>query len=459
MNNGKDSKALSWNCPQCGRRIPKQMLSCRCGARQRRTGTARLNAWPGSARFPWSSIGWGVAALLLAIVVLQQLRQERPQQAEAEVPEFATADNQPVEVPSVEPVPAVAEVLASPLSSGADIMATPLSSPEDVEPTESEAAGVVPLLEDVISAALPAVVSIKTRSGTGTGFFVKHSLIVTNHHVVERETYVTVKLSGGEITPATVISKSTSYDLAILRLDDPRLEHGVLTTSKSDSVRVGQEVVAIGSPLGVLDSTVTRGIVSAIREVGPLKLFQTDAAVNPGNSGGPLIDTNGHVIGINTLKVGSTESLGFAIAIDHAERLIKDPDSMAGSEPILAEGKIPGAEDEPDAPVPLNTYEQKLTAMTGEWITLRDKYNGLLQRCLPVETYSTFAGTFGTGLGSGVIDRWNEGCSREYSDIMGRAEWLMKEYDRVYRDYTLEAMKQGKSLDVLKRAIPAPKRR
>ena len=167
---------------------------------------------------------------------------------------------------------------------------------------------------------------------------------MTNDHVVEGETYVNVKLNSGELTPATVISKSTAYDLAIIRLDDPRLEHGFLTMSTSDSVRVGQEVVAIGSPLGLLDSTVTRGIISAIRAVGPLTYFQTDAAVNPGNSGGPLIDANGHVIGINTGKVGGAESLGFAIAIDHAEELITDPETVAnkGSEPILPKGKIPG---------------------------------------------------------------------------------------------------------------------
>jgi len=438
MKNGTDSKALSWKCPQCGRSNLRQMLSCRCGARRERPSTSRL----GSVRFQWSFIGWGMAVLLGALVVFQQLREEEPSR-----PVFETTAASPLQPVADEPT-IVTPAVAAPVTP--DLVPTP--------PSEDDEA---PSLEDVIDKALPAVVSIKTRRGTGTGFFVKHSLIVTNAHVVEGETYVNVKLNSGELTPATVISKSTAYDLAIIRLDDPRLEHGFLTMSTSDSVRVGQEVVAIGSPLGLLDSTVTRGIISAIRAVGPLTYFQTDAAVNPGNSGGPLIDANGHVIGINTGKVGGAESLGFAIAIDHAEELITDPETVAnkGSEPILPKGKIPGAEEDPDAPVPLGKFEQKLEAMAREWSELRDKYTEMLQRCLPVEIQSSYLGTFGTGLSSGVIDRWNEGCTQEYYDISDRAERLMKDYDRVYNDYTLEAMKQRKSLDVMERAIPIPKRR
>ena len=91
-----------------------------------------------------------------------------------------------------------------------------------------------------------------------------------------------------------------------------------------NGVRAGQEVIAIGSALGVLQNTVTRGIVSAIRNAGGVMLIQTDAAINRGNSGGPLIDHTGRVIGITTLKVSAnSESLGFAVAIDHAKSLIE----------------------------------------------------------------------------------------------------------------------------------------
>ncbi len=96
-----------------------------------------------------------------------------------------------------------------------------------------------------------------------------------------------------------------------------------LHLGSAGGARVGQEVVAIGSALGVLSNTVTRGIVSAVRQAGEVTLIQTDAAINPGNSGGPLIDRRGEVIGVNTMKaLARAESIGFAVAIDHAARLL-----------------------------------------------------------------------------------------------------------------------------------------
>ena len=88
--------------------------------------------------------------------------------------------------------------------------------------------------------------------------------------------------------------------------------------------RVGQEVIAIGSALGVLSNTVTRGIVSAVRQVGAVTLVQTDAAINPGNSGGPLLDRQGMVIGVNSMTVGQAggEGVAFAVAIDHVTQLL-----------------------------------------------------------------------------------------------------------------------------------------
>jgi hypothetical protein len=85
--------------------------------------------------------------------------------------------------------------------------------------------------------------------------------------------------------------------------------------------------VTIGSPLGVFQNTVTRGIVSAMRQDGRVMLIQTDAAINPGNSGGPLLDHTGHVVGVNTMKVGSATSINFAIAADHVRNLLDSPSS------------------------------------------------------------------------------------------------------------------------------------
>jgi hypothetical protein len=112
------------------------------------------------------------------------------------------------------------------------------------------------------------------------------------------------------------------------RPDQPTLRMGTIK-----EVRVGQEVVAIGSALGVLSNTVTRGIVSAVRQAGSVMLIQTDAAINPGNSGGPLVDRTGLVIGINSMRVAQSagEGLAFAVAIDHAGPLLSGQAPMAAA--------------------------------------------------------------------------------------------------------------------------------
>ena len=108
-------------------------------------------------------------------------------------------------------------------------------------------------------------------------------------------------------------------------------------------MRPGEEVVAIGSALGVLQNTVTRGIVSAIRIDGGVTLLQTDAAINPGNSGGPLLDRNGTVVGVNTMKVGSAASIGFAVAAEHVRAIVEGRGPAAAS-PVLSGGVRPSAQ-------------------------------------------------------------------------------------------------------------------
>ena len=97
----------------------------------------------------------------------------------------------------------------------------------------------------------------------------------------------------------------------------------MLALGTVNDVRPGQEVIAIGLALGVFQNSVTRGIISAVRRADRTVMLQTDAAINPGNSGGPLMDRQGLVVGINTMKIGgSAESLGFAVAVDHARALL-----------------------------------------------------------------------------------------------------------------------------------------
>jgi S1-C subfamily serine protease len=178
-------------------------------------------------------------------------------------------------------------------------------------------------LEDVVSTAVPAIVSIETREGRGSGFFAAPRTVLTNRHVVAGNVSVTVRLSSGQTLPGRVETTSTDFDLAIVKVDGASPSQPLLPLGTVVGVRPGQEVIAIGLALGVFQDTVTRGIVSGVRRTDRVTVLQTDAAINPGNSGGPLLNRSGEVIGINTLKIaGAAESLGFAIAIDHARGLL-----------------------------------------------------------------------------------------------------------------------------------------
>jgi serine protease Do len=165
-------------------------------------------------------------------------------------------------------------------------------------------------------------------SGAGSGFVIsRDGLVVTNHHVVVGRDHFDVKLFDGRDFEATVVGSDEETDVALLKLKDAtKLPTVVL--GKSDVLQVGDRVFAIGSPMG-LESSVTTGIVSA-KGRGSLGLYresyldflQTDAAIGPGNSGGPLFNLNGEVIGINTAVSGLGRGLGFATPIDQAKWVI-----------------------------------------------------------------------------------------------------------------------------------------
>ena len=178
-------------------------------------------------------------------------------------------------------------------------------------------------LEDTIGLAIESVVSIISDEGRGSGFLVDPQTVITNHHVVGGSRNVLVKLSTGSALSGTVERIAEGHDLALVRLDRQLTDRRSLALASVSSLRVGQEVYVIGSPMGVLESSVTRGIVSAIRPFEGATLVQTDAAINPGNSGGPLLDRSGHVVGIATMKVAEGESIGFAVAADHARELLQ----------------------------------------------------------------------------------------------------------------------------------------
>src|SRR3989344_3455934 len=166
---------------------------------------------------------------------------------------------------------------------------------------------------EIIEQVIPGVVTIRTDVSQGTGFIIdSRGYIVTNYHVVENARAALVITSDNENNEVSLIGYNPELDIALLKISGT---FNALELDNSDNVQVGEKVIAIGNPLG-LQFSVSQGIVSAVHREGPndLKAYiQTDAALNPGNSGGPLINTRGRVIGINNFKAGNSESLGFAL--------------------------------------------------------------------------------------------------------------------------------------------------
>jgi S1-C subfamily serine protease len=197
-------------------------------------------------------------------------------------------------------------------------------------------------VHDLVVAVRPAIVAIHdTLSETnvfgqqvqgeaaGSGFVLsKDGYIVTNNHVVDGATDITVALDDGKTEKATVVGSDPRADLAVLHIN--RTDLTPLALGDSDKIQVGDSVVAIGNALDLgAEPTVTGGLISAkgrtITEPNGavlVDLFQTDAAISPGNSGGPLLDMTGHVVGINTAVAGEGQNIGFAIAINRASELI-----------------------------------------------------------------------------------------------------------------------------------------
>jgi putative serine protease PepD len=212
-------------------------------------------------------------------------------------------------------------------------------------------------IRSILAKVEPAVVRIDvttqpdeigSQSGTGTGFIVDSSgIIVTNAHVANAETpqqaaQLMVTLSTGDSVPARVLGEDTTQDLAVLKINRTGLP--TVRLGNSDSLQVGDAVVAIGNSLGIAGSpTVTTGIVSGlgrtVHVAGTETLvdaIQTDAAINPGNSGGPLVDVEGRVIGINTAIAdpSSSNNVGFAISISSAKPVVDE--LRAGRTPRIA---------------------------------------------------------------------------------------------------------------------------
>ena len=340
------SDQFVWQCPSCGRRVPRKVEDCRCGFRQPDSETvipasseAEISAAPSPSsarRIPWlRSTPWLLLGLL-ATVALAAIPLRSLWNPAGLTPDTTKQSVGPARRPAAPPT------LASSPTPPTPPTLTPATLP--TLPTLPTPPNRPASLEDIVAQTLPAVVSIEAGRSRGTGFFVQPQVVLTNAHVVSGQTTVQLQLGETKYT-ARVMGLATGTDLAVLHVAGAPADQPTLRLGSVRDVRVGQEVVAIGSALGVLSNTVTRGIVSAVRHTGAVTLIQTDAAINPGNSGGPLVDRTGLVIGINSMRVAQTtgegpalsraEGLAFAVAVDHAVPLLRgQPQAPATATPV-----------------------------------------------------------------------------------------------------------------------------
>lgn len=201
---------------------------------------------------------------------------------------------------------------------------------------------------DVYQQVSPSVVNITTQvlrqtfffdvvpeEGSGSGFIIDQAgHILTNYHVINGAQSIEVTLNDATILPATVVGRDPRNDIAVLKIDAPAETLQAVELGESASLQVGQRAIAIGNPFGQFDRTLTTGVISALNRT--LKgqdgrtitgIIQTDAAINRGNSGGPLLDSSGRVVGVNSAifsPTGVNAGVGFAVPIDTVKRLLPD---------------------------------------------------------------------------------------------------------------------------------------
>ena len=326
--------------------------------------TQREQPTPMGRRSPRRKSGWlkGILAVLLVVAIsfgafylmrnvgvrlertedgvtlsmTNRSKQAEPEQAEQPTPEQATSTQTGTQTAAPQQTPQQPTQGAY-VGSGTKLNI--VSSQESSDTTFSDEEGAL-CLQDIYSTVIDSVVSISsmTSSGTssGTGIIMSpDGYVITNHHVITGALVISVLTNDNQEFEAALVGSDEMSDLAVLKIDARGLQAAEF--GDSSKLRVGDSVVAIGDPLGVqLRGTMTNGIISAINRdltVGDrtMTLIQTNAALNNGNSGGPLINCYGQVIGINTVKMSSyytatasVEGLGFAIPISVAKPIIDE---------------------------------------------------------------------------------------------------------------------------------------
>lgn len=329
MNNS--ASPGGWVCPACDRRVPGKVNECRCG--YARDGGAsvgeagQIGAAPASHA---SAVLRSGVVVLVAIGAIVGIRWYVTRGAATPAP-VSQAVPPPAVPDATRPATTTpAAVNAAAPTGGASVSIRPTDLPPAV-PAPVRGVAAPSSLEDVVGRVMSAVVGVETNGGSGSGFFVAPDTLLTNVHVVDNNTMVTIRRPDGATASARVATTAPDFDLAVLKISNPVPNQVTIPLGSIATTRVGQEVIAIGSALGMLQNTVTRGIVSGVRRVGSATLVQTDAALNPGNSGGPLLDRNGTAVGVNTMGFRGNQGLNFAVSIDHARAVLEGRPQPAAS--------------------------------------------------------------------------------------------------------------------------------
>ncbi|MGI0483293.1 HhoA/HhoB/HtrA family serine endopeptidase [Geminocystis sp. CENA526] len=290
-----------------------------------------------------------------------------------------------------------------------------------------------PFFRQFFGNQIPQMPQEEIQQGTGSGFIISDDgKILTNAHVVEGATQVTVNLKDGRVLEGKVLGTDPLTDLAVIKIEAENLPIALL--GNSDELVIGEWAIAIGNPLG-LDNTVTTGIISATGRsssqigVGDKRLdfIQTDAAINPGNSGGPLLNAKGEVIAINTAIIKNAQGLGFAIPINRAAEI---------AEKLITEGKV----DHPYLGISMVSLNEqtKQQLNKNEGFNLTNEEGVLIVKIMPDSPAAK------AGLQSGDIIQGIEGeAIKEPSQVQKKVE-----SKDVGSDLTLELRRQQKDLKI-----------
>lgn len=307
-----------WTCASCGRKVPGAVTQCRCGAfapspsltfdqadiadvDEAPHATPRLLWW-------WAVPGLVGVGLLIALWVTRPA--PPPPGGASEVASVAdeSAGAAPPVVVEEEPV------LAETATTGT----VPIAIPRSSDPPLSQAS-----VDTLVAAARDGVVTVLSDGDHGTGFFAAADLVVTSARAIGQQVDVRLRLHDGSDATARVERLWPELDLALLRTRSERPASAALPLGSARTLRAGQEVIVVGAPPGPLGAA-TRAVVSALRDARGVLLVQTDAVVTAGHGGAPVLDRQGRVVGLTTLRQGESETLGFAVAAEHARDLIEN---------------------------------------------------------------------------------------------------------------------------------------